>query len=146
MTKIGDIDMRLEKLKKLFNDNWTEVLPTKAKKEMQSLKQQIILKAKEVENLWVLNWPDLWILESLIPETTGIMSGLFSFDDNTNTTLNSIQSNYRSDAKTKGINYWAKISFKWNEAQSQESQTNTGAVQISPEAQSIENEWLKNNK
>ena len=59
MTKIGDIDMRLEKLKKLFNENGTEVLPTNAKKEMQSLKQQIILKAKEVENLGVLNGPDL---------------------------------------------------------------------------------------
>jgi len=48
----------------------------------------------------------------LIPETTGVMSGLFSFDDNTNTTLNSIQNNYRSDAKTKGINYGARIGFK----------------------------------
>jgi murein DD-endopeptidase MepM/ murein hydrolase activator NlpD len=132
MTKIGDIDMRLEKLKKLFNDNWTEVLPTQAKKEMQSLKQQIILKAKEVENLGVLNWPDLWILESLIPETTGIMSGLFSFDDNTNTTLNSIQNNYRSDAKTKWINYGARIGFKWIDEPVQQAtptNTNTGVWQ-----------------
>ena len=55
MTKIGDIDQRIEKLKTLFETNGTEVLPTNAKKEMQSLKQQIILKAKEVENLGVLN-------------------------------------------------------------------------------------------
>jgi len=40
------------------------------------------------------------------------MSGLFSFDDNTKTTLDSIQNNYRSDAQTKGINYGAKIRFK----------------------------------
>lgn len=115
MTKIGDIDQRIERLKTLFKKSWTEVLPTKTKSEMNSLRQQIILKAKEVENLWVLNWPDLWILESLLPETTGITSGLFSFDSNTLAKLESIQNNYRSDAKTKGINYGAKISFKWEE-------------------------------
>jgi len=43
--------MRLTKLKKLFDEYGTEVLPTKAKAEMDSLRQQIILKAKEVENL-----------------------------------------------------------------------------------------------
>lgn len=140
MTKIGDIDMRLEKLKNLFATSGTEVLPTKAKKEMQSLKQQIILKAKEVENLGVLNWPDLWILESLIPETTWIMSGLFSFDENTLTTLNSIQSNYRSDAKTKGINYGAKINFKGiNDPTLQTAQTNTYGITW----ESLANKWKK---
>lgn len=126
MTKIWDIDQRLEKLKELFVKSWTEVLPTKDKAEMTSLRQQIILKAKEVENLGVLNWPDLWILENIIPETTGIMSGLFSFDSNTLAKLNSIQENYRSDASTKGINYGAKITFKWAAPQ---EPTDTGAGQ-----------------
>jgi hypothetical protein len=66
------------------------------------------------------------------------MSGLFSFDDNTKTTLNSIQNNYRTDAKTKGINYGARISFK----DQANTPTNTITAQVSPESQSIENEWL----
>ena len=111
VAKISDIDDRLTQLKKLFEKNWTEVWPTEAKKKMASLRQQIILKAKDVENLWVLNWPDLWILESLIPETTWLMSWLFSIDKNTLATLGSVQENYRSDAKTKAINYWAKLLF-----------------------------------
>ncbi len=122
MTKIWDIDQRIEKLKTLFNKSWTEILPTNDKAEMESLRKQIILKAKEVENLGVLNWPDMWILDSIIPETTGLVSGLFSFDSNTLKKLNSVQTNYRSDAKTKGINYWTRISFKWEDAAMQQTQ------------------------
>ena len=103
--------MRITKLKKLFDENGTETWPTKAKAEMTSLRQQIILKEKEVENLWVLNWPDLWILENLLPATTWFWSGVWSFDANTKTKLDSLQNNYRGDAKTKAVNYWAKINF-----------------------------------
>lgn len=126
MKKIWDIDQRIEKLKSIFERSWTEVLPTKDKAEMKSLKQQIILKAKEVENLWVLNWPDLWILETLIPETTWLLSGLFSFDENTKAKLNSIQSNYRTDAQTQGINYWVRIWFNTPNAQTQGEWTSIG--------------------
>lgn len=109
--KIGDIDRRITRLRELFDENGTEVIPTKAKAEMNSLRQQIILKAKEVENLWVLNWPDLWILEDLLPSTTWFWSGVWSFDSNTITKLQSIQNNYRNDAKTKSVNYGAKLIF-----------------------------------
>jgi hypothetical protein len=51
VTKIGDIDRRMTRLRELFEENGTETWPTAAKSEMQSLRQQIILKAKEVENL-----------------------------------------------------------------------------------------------
>lgn len=112
LTKIWDIDQRIGQLKKLFEENGTEVLPTKAKSVMETLRKQIILKAKEVENLWVLNGPDLWILEDLLPSTTWVLSWMFSFDKNTLAKLDNIQENYRSDAKTKWINYWTKISFK----------------------------------
>lgn len=78
---------------------------------MESLRKQIILKAKEVENLGVLNGPDLGILEDLLPGTTGLMSGLFSLDENTMAKLENIQNNYRNDAKTKAINYGAKLNF-----------------------------------
>lgn len=111
LTKIADVDRRISRLKELFTKYWTEVWPTDAKSEMQSLRQQITLKAKEIENLWVLNGPDMWILESLLPKTTGLMSWLFSFDKNTLTKINSLQSWYRTDAKTKWVNYWAKINF-----------------------------------
>lgn len=111
ITKIWEVDSRLNQLLDLFEKSWTEVLPTKTKSEMESLRKQIILKAKDVENLWVLNWPDLWILEDMLPSTTWIMSWLFSFDSNTKAKLENIRNNYRNDAKTKWINYWAKIIF-----------------------------------
>lgn len=111
VTKIGDIDRRMTRLRELFEENGTETWPTAAKSEMQSLRQQIILKAKEVENLWVLNWPDLWILEDLLPGTTWFWSGIWSLDSNTLTKLKSLQSNYRNDAKTKSVNYGAKLIF-----------------------------------
>lgn len=51
ITKIGDIDKRMVRLIQLFKDSGTEIFPTEAKREMETLREQIILKAKEVENL-----------------------------------------------------------------------------------------------
>lgn len=136
VTKIGDIDSRISQLKSLFEKNGTEVWPTADKSVMESLRKQIILKAKEVENLGVLNWPDLGILEDLLPSTTWVMSWLFSFDSNTMAKLNNIQNNYRMDAKTKAINYGAKIDFKWD--QPTQSQSNTAPFTMD----TLDNEWL----
>lgn len=108
VTKIWEVDSRMKQLMDIFQKVGTEIMPTKEKTLMQSLRQQIILKAKEVENLGVLNWPDLWILESIFPATDAI----FSFNENTMAKLQWIRNNYRSDAQSKAINYGAKLQFK----------------------------------
>lgn len=140
VTKIWDIDSRISQLKALFEKNGTEVWPTADKSVMESLRKQIILKAKEVENLGVLNWPDLGILEDLLPSTTWLMSWLFSFDSNTMAKINNIQNNYRTDAKTKAINYGARLNFKWDQpiTQSNISSSNTTPFTVD----SLDNEWL----
>jgi len=51
LKSIGDFDKRMTRLRELFDQVGTEVLPTASKKEMATLRQQLILKAKEIENL-----------------------------------------------------------------------------------------------
>ncbi len=59
-----------EKLKALVLEYWTEIRPTKAKTNMQQYVRDIQLQAKELYNLWVLNWPDLELMESVIYNPT----------------------------------------------------------------------------
>jgi hypothetical protein len=61
----------------------------------------------------------LGILESIFPETNAI----FSFNTNTMAKLDEIQNNYRSDAKSKAINYGARLKFK-NETQTIQEKLN----------------------
>lgn len=107
LEKVWDFDKRLSRLMELFDDVGTEILPTEAKKEMTTLRQQLILKWKEIENLWVLNGPDLGILETLLPAT----DTFWSLNSNTRKVFESLQTNYRSDAESRAINYGAKLKF-----------------------------------
>ncbi len=110
LAKIGDMDNRMNQLITLFKEYGTEILPTKAKTQMSNLREQILLKGKELENLWVLNGPDLGILSKIFPET----NAFFSFNENTLKSMETIRDNYRTDAKTKAINYGARLNFKDN--------------------------------
>ena len=75
---------------------------------MQSLRTSLLLKAKEIENLGVLNGPDLGILEDMLPETNSV----FSINSSTKAKFDQLRNNYRSDAQSKAVNYGAKINFK----------------------------------
>ena len=59
-----------EKLKELVLKYWTEVLPTTARTQMEQYVRDIQLQSKELYNLWVLNWPDLELMEDIIYNPT----------------------------------------------------------------------------
>lgn len=48
----------------------TEILPSNERKKMQILVKDAQLQAKEIYNLWVLNWPDLSLMEAIISDPT----------------------------------------------------------------------------
>lgn len=60
------------------------------------------------------------ILETLLPETNQI----FSFNENTAKVFETLQNNYRSDAKSRAINYGAKLNF--NDKENQQITTTSG--------------------
>lgn len=60
----------MDQLIALTNEYWTELIPWKAKNEMKMLVKDAQLQAKEIYNLWVLNWPDLSLMEAIISNPT----------------------------------------------------------------------------
>lgn len=70
LTSYDSMVATAQKLKALVLKYWTEVLPTKAKTQMQQYVGDLQLQAKELYNLWVLNWPDLELMESIIYNPT----------------------------------------------------------------------------
>lgn len=63
-------------LGKLIKRHGTEVLPTRAKDEMSSKLIAMQLKLKELNNLGVLNGPDLMLLNKQLPNPTEVRAGL----------------------------------------------------------------------
>ena len=59
-----------EKLKELVLEYWTEIFNSQAKTRMQHYIRDKQFQAKELYNLWVLNWPDLELMESVIYNPT----------------------------------------------------------------------------
>lgn len=60
----------MDQLIALTDKYWTELIPWNAKNQMNMLVKDAQLQAKEIYNLWVLNWPDLSLMESIISNPT----------------------------------------------------------------------------
>lgn len=60
----------MDQLIALTDKYWTELIPWNAKNQMSMLVKDAQLQAKEIYNLWVLNWPDLSLMESIISNPT----------------------------------------------------------------------------
>lgn len=56
----------MDRLIKLTEEQWTEMPWTESALIMKQLVVDAQLKGKEIYNLWVLNWPDLWLMEAII--------------------------------------------------------------------------------
>lgn len=72
ITNVQPFLSSMDALIKTVNDNkWT--VPTKLSASGMDINQKTVnaqLLAKEVYNLWVLNWPDLVLMQSIIPNVT----------------------------------------------------------------------------
>ncbi len=60
----------MDQLISLTDKYWSELIPWNAKNQMSMLVKDAQLQAKEIYNLWVLNWPDLSLMESIISNPT----------------------------------------------------------------------------
>ena len=70
IASIPAFESSMDKLIELVDEYGTERLPTNARQQMRTLYNDAMLQAKEIYNLWVLNWPDLEIMEAVIPNPT----------------------------------------------------------------------------
>lgn len=133
VTDVNVVVSTLEEMKSLLDSGvplqslWWEW------KELTLLRRDAILRAKEIYNLWVLNWPDLQLMEDIIVQTTGaIPKGLWAKEiqsqiqqamDNFIRSINqkwatygikykwqnktNIYSNYRNNNDWSNVNVWA---------------------------------------
>jgi hypothetical protein len=62
----------MDQLIALTDKYGTELLPWNAKNQMNMLVKDAQLQAKEIYNLWVLNWPDLSLMEAIISNPASI--------------------------------------------------------------------------
>lgn len=60
----------MDQLISLTDKYGSELIPWNAKNQMSMLVKDAQLQAKEIYNLWVLNWPDLSLMESIIANPT----------------------------------------------------------------------------
>lgn len=118
LTSYNSMMSTAEKLKKLVLKYWAEVRPTDAKNEMQQYVRDIQLQAKELYNLWVLNWPDLSLMEDIIYNPASLKAkwqsvlNLRSKEDVWRIVENWINT-VNNQALEKLQNYW--ISVAWNQ-------------------------------
>lgn len=62
----------MDQLIALTDEYGTELIPWNAKNQMNMLVKDAQLQAKEIYNLWVLNWPDLSLMEAIIANPASI--------------------------------------------------------------------------
>lgn len=66
----------IDKVKELVKKHWTENAYSEWWKAINREIRNAQLLAKEIYNLWVLNWPDLSLMESIITNPTSLWSNL----------------------------------------------------------------------
>jgi hypothetical protein len=67
---VASFGQSMDKLISYAGKYGTKVLPWTEKKKIEAETRNAMLIAKELYNLWVLNWPDLSIMEQVIPDIT----------------------------------------------------------------------------
>jgi len=66
----GAFNQSMDKLIWYAEKYWTKTLPWTTKRLIEQEHKNALLQAKELFNLWVLNWPDLELMEDVIPSIT----------------------------------------------------------------------------
>ena len=71
LASIPAFENTMDKLISLVDEYGTEIIAWTVKTQMKTLYNDALLQAKEIYNLWVLNWPDIDIMMDVIPNPTG---------------------------------------------------------------------------
>lgn len=100
---------RLIELTKKYN---TELPWTKEGRAMSAEVRNAQLLAKEIYNLWVLNWPDLTLMESIITNPTNLTSKLTGWQDYAEFLENAKQT-IMNNAKSQASSVWLSYLDKW---------------------------------
>lgn len=132
----------MDRLIAMTKANGTEAPITEVGKKMNAEVKNAQLIAKEIYNLWVLNGPDLSLMETIIQNPTSLGSNLTAWQDYAGLLENAketILNNAVSKAGTVGL------SFVWGQSAAPQvdstGQQNTGGWQVTPQVKSILDKW-----
>lgn len=70
LSRVPAFKNTMDQLINITREYWTELIPWNAKRQISMLVRDAQLQAKEIYNLWVLNWPDLSLMEAIISNPT----------------------------------------------------------------------------
>ena len=116
-----------ERMISLIDRYGGEVMPWVVKTEMNQLYQDILLKGKEIYNLWVLNWPDLVIMENVLGITPWSLWAKFRSKSFLKKQMENARRTFNENVWAKAENYW--LSFN-PEAATQRQQQEQEQQQI----------------
>ena len=122
LVAIPAFESSMDRLIELVDEHGTETLPSNARQEMRTLYKDAMLQAKEIYNLWVLNWPDLDIMEWVIPDPTARGAKLnqafglwVSYADAMRNAKDSVMWTWLNNAKAIWLSpAWTQQVTKWN--------------------------------
>ena len=119
----------MDKIIKMVDKYWTETTLSNAGKKMNQEVRNAQLIAKEIYNLWVLNWPDLSLMEDIIANPTSIWANIQLWSDywallrswkktiidNAIAKAKSVWLNYTWDTNSWNTDSWNTVtSASWN--------------------------------
>ena len=101
----------MDKIIKMVDKYWTETTLSNAGKKMNQEVRNAQLIAKEIYNLWVLNWPDLSLMEDIIANPTSIWANIQLWSDYW-ALLRSWKKTIIDNAIAKAKSVW--LNYTWN--------------------------------
>lgn len=124
-----------DKLIALVEQYWSEVMPGQIKDQMTQLYEDILLQGKEIYNLWVLNWPDLEIMEEVLGGRPTNLSAKFKSKARLIQQFENARNTFNDAVAEKAGSYWllynpsliAQRKAKENQANQQSTQNEFAA-------------------
>ena len=113
MTAINNVSPFIQSMDKaieIVKTEWTALPFTEAGKKINQEIRNAQLLAKEIYNLWVLNWPDLALMESIIANPTNLSSIATSWQDYSKV-LENWKKTILDNAIAKAWSVWLKFTL-----------------------------------
>lgn len=125
--KSGSFDMQIQDIINKIEEWWTERQPYLFRgRELNTDITNLVLLAKDIYDLWVLNWPDLRLMETILPNPAGI-SATLQWKTEILSQLKNAQKKFNNTINSKAEQYWLK---KIWEAQTNKPSQNNQSLQL----------------
>jgi hypothetical protein len=99
----------MDKLISLVEEHGSELPITEKWREMNTLWNNAIMSAKEIYVLWALTWPDMSVIEWVVPKPTGWGANLLSWVTDYATVLRNAKQAILDNANSSAQSIWISV-------------------------------------